>query len=518
MRTHARCSPQRIWLDLAWRPRAPMATVAQLNLIWSALAVACAGFAAASNGGTETVPCRVEGIRSELRCGSVQRPLDPMRPAGTKIDVHYVVVPATARRKLPDAVFFLAGGPGQSAIALAPNVLPLFARLNNRRDIVFVDQRGTGRSAALDCDELHELPLAEQADPRAQERVLLQCRDRLARLPWLGGAAGLRHFTTWVAMQDLEAVRQQLGGAPVNLVGGSYGTRAALEVLRQFPQAVRRVVLDGVAPPDMALPVASSADAQAAFDSLLAACAAEPACGQRYPALRADWETLLARLPLPVEAPHPLNGKVERFTLTRDILLQWVRGPLVAPAVAAALPAALHDAAHGRFQALVGLAALVEGGRGNMLATGMHFSVVCAEDAPHMAASAEGPGADFGTGFATTYSRICEAWPRGDVPAAFYKVAPSAVPVLLLSGGLDPATPPRHGRRVAAALGPTALHVVVANAGHGVMSIGCGRDLLFRFIDAASDAEALRLDADCLRRIPRPGAFLPVETTREHAR
>jgi pimeloyl-ACP methyl ester carboxylesterase len=321
---------------------------------------------------------------------------------------------------------------------------------------------------------------------------------------------GLRHFTTWIASQDLEAVRQQLGGAPVNLVGGSYGTRAALDYLRQYPLGVRRAVLDGVAPPDMVLPAAASADAQAAFDAALAACEAEAACAQRYPRLRSDWAALLASLPMWVEVAHPLRGRVERFMLTRDALLHFVRGPLYAPTVAAGLPAALHEAAQGRLQALVGLGALVEGRSRVPLAMGMHFSVVCAEDAPRLAVATDLPGADFGGSFAGSYRRICDAWPRGVVPDAFHSVPPAAVAVLLFSGGLDPATPPRHGERVAAALGANALHVVVPQAGHGVMGIGCARDLLFRFIDADTDAQALQLDAGCLTRIPRPGAFLPI--------
>jgi len=474
--------------------------------------VAGAAWAVAASASAQAHPCRVPGIRTEVRCGSVMRPLDPGRANGTRIEIHYVVVPAVSRRKLPDAVFLLAGGPGQSAISLAPGLLPLFSRLNNRRDIVFVDQRGTGRSAPLRCDDPRELPLAEQADPLAQERLVLKCRESLSQLPWLGGSAGLGHFTTWVAMQDLEAVRQQLGGAPVNLVGGSYGTRAALEFLRQFPSGVRRMVLDGVAPPDMALPAAGSADSQAALDAMFLACDAEAACASRYPQLRADWAGLLKRLPLSVAVASPLTGRVERFVLSRGMLLQLVRGPLYAPALASALPAALHEAAQGRLQGLAGLAAAVEGRRDASLAMGMHFSVVCAEDAPRIAETTEHPGADFGIGMTASYGRICEAWPRGEVPEAFYRVSTSPVPVLLFSGGLDPATPPRHARRVAAALGSKALHVVVANAGHGVMTIGCARDLVSRFIDAAGDAEALELDAECLRRIPRPGAFAPVET------
>jgi hypothetical protein len=83
--------------------------------------------------------------------------------------------------------------------------------------------------------------------------------------------------------------------------------------------------------------------------------------------------------------------------------------------------------------------------------------------------------------------------------------------VLLLSGGADPATPPRHATRVAAALGTKAQHIVLEQAGHGVMSIGCMRDVVFRFIDAKTDAEALPQNADCALKIPRPGVFVPVQ-------
>ncbi|WP_372528327.1 alpha/beta fold hydrolase, partial [Piscinibacter sp.] len=219
-------------------------------------------------------PCRIAGIKNEVQCGVVLRPLEPARPDGVKIDVHYVVVPAMARRKLPDPVFMLAGGPGQSAIALAPTALPLFTRLNNRRDIVFVDQRGTGRSAPLECEDTWRRPLAEQADPERQVEQLARCRTTLQSLPY----GDLRFFTTPIAMQDLDAVRAQLGAERINLVGGSYGTRAALELLRQFPNRVRRSVIDGVAPPDMALPASFSTDGQAAFDAMLAACERESAC------------------------------------------------------------------------------------------------------------------------------------------------------------------------------------------------------------------------------------------------
>lgn len=459
--------------------------------------------------------CRVAGLRNSVKCGVVQRALDPARPDGSKIDVHYVVVPAMARRKLPDPVFLIAGGPGQSAIDLAPQVMPLFGRLNNRRDIVFVDQRGTGESAPLDCPESKRESLDAQADNDAQIRLLMQCKAALLKKPYINAPADLGFFTTTLAMQDLDAVRQQLGAAQIDLVGVSYGTRAILEYLRQFPNAVRRAVLDSVAPPDMILPASFSIDGQAAFDALLAACETQGDCAKTYPKLRTDWAALLASLPKPATAPHPLTGTPERFTLTRDMVLGAVRGALYNPAMAAALPAAITEAATGRVEGLIGIGSVLGARRGLRLAMGMHFSVVCAEDAPLMPNATDPPGADFGTTQAALYQRVCADWPRGKVPAGFYTIPPSRTPTLLLTGGLDPATPPRHAARVAKALGPAAQLVVVPNAGHSVLGIGCARDVLYRFIDTADDAAATAVDASCLKAIPRPGVFRPIELTAE---
>ncbi len=462
-----------------------------------------------------THDCRIDGIAHTVRCGFVRRPLDPARPGAPTIDVQYVVVPALARRKRPDPVFLLAGGPGQSAIDLAGQTLPLFARLNNRRDIVYVDQRGTGRSAPLACDERPDESLADSADPRHPLERLATCRAALEKLPYIRSDADLGAFTTTLAMQDLDAVRQALGAGRIDLVGVSYGTRAALEYMRQFPAAVRRSVLDAVAPPDMALPASFSTDGQAALDALFDACAADADCRSRHPSLRAGWRALLASLPKPVTAVHPLTGAPERFTLTRPMVLSAVRAPLYSPSIAAALPEAIDAAVHGRYEPLLGVGAMPGARAGARLATGMHFSVVCAEDMPLLEGTAtardtDPPGTDFGRADADLYRSACASWPRGRVPAAFYTVPPSRTPTLLLSGGLDPATPPRHAARVARALGPAAQSVVVPNAGHGVLGIGCVRDVVFRFIDQGDDAAAPPVDARCIEAIPRPPAFVPI--------
>jgi len=471
--------------------------------------LAASGASTPASDADRLAECRIAGFAHPVQCGSVRRPLDPARPDGAAIDVHYVVVPALARRKLPDPVFFLAGGPGQSAIDIAPLVIPLFDRLQNRRDIVFVDQRGTGRSAPLACGDARREPFSDASDPERQLTRIRQCLAGLKASAGTGGAEGLRHFTTTVAMQDLDAVRRVLGAQRIDLVGGSYGTRAALEYQRQFPAAVRRMVLDGVAPPDMVLVASMSTDSQAALDALFDGCARDAACTRAHPALRAHWQDVLASQPRDVVAPDPLTGERAPLHLTREAVLGTVRGPLYAPALAAALPAAIDAAAAGRYDGLVGLGSMLTARRSGHLALGMHFSVVCSEDVPRLPFATDRPGADFGDDFARFYARACDGWPRGDVPAAFYAIGRSAAPVLLLSGGADPVTPPRHGARVATALGPLARHVVVQEAGHGVMAIGCVSDVMYRFIDAADDGAALAVDADCAAHVPRPPAFEP---------
>jgi pimeloyl-ACP methyl ester carboxylesterase len=451
-------------------------------------------------------PCRLRGVEHEALCGSVRRPLDPARLQGMTIEVHYAVLPALARNKKPDPVFFFAGGPGQSAIEVAPTVMALLGRFTNRRDIVLIDQRGAGRSAPLACEpDDPARPLAEQFDPARVRQAQQQCLDRLKALPH----GDLRLFTTTIAMADADAVRVALGAERIDLVGVSYGTRAALEYMRQFPQRVRRAVLDGAAPPDMALPAAFSRDNQAALDALFDACAEDPACAAREPALRERWRALLAGLPRQVTLTHPLTGNSESVEIARDTLLAMVRGPLYAPALAAALPAAIGQAARGRFEPLAGLAVALGGRRGLQVAAGMHFAVVCAEDVPRLAQATDAPGADFGGAFASIYAELCPAVARGEVPDAFYRLSPASAATLVLSGAIDPATPPRHGQRVAGALGAKARHVIVPNAGHGVMGIGCLRDVVYRFVDAATDDEALAVDAACVRSIPRPPMFAP---------
>ena len=279
--------------------------------------------------------------------------------------------------------------------------------------------------------------------------------------------------------------------------------------MRQFPRAVRRVVLDGVAPADMVLPESFAADSQSALDGLFDWCAADAQCNARHPQLRSTWLALLAGMPRRVELANPMSGEVEPITLTRDEVLGMARSPLYVPTLAAALPAAIDEAARGRFAALAGLASALSG-PGATLYSGMHFSVVCSEDAPRMGATPDAARGQPGDAFTRYYQQACASWPRAQVDPAFYATPAAPTATWVLSGAADPATPPRHGERVARALGAKARHTVVPNAGHGVMALPCVRDAMLRFIEAPDDAAALDVRVSCAAAVPHPSVFVPL--------
>ena len=453
-------------------------------------------------------PCHLPGMRDALQCGTLARPLNPEVPNGKQIDIQFAVLPSKAREKHPDPIFFLAGGPGQSAIDVIPAMHGALSRLNNRRDLVFVDQRGTGKTAPLECERETQLSLAESMDPAQMPLRMAACRMALEKLPH----GDLRLYSTTIAMGDLDAVRLALGYGQINLVGASYGTRTALEYLRLYPKQVRRMVIDGVAPASMSLTQTMADDANAAMQSLLTDCKTDVGCTKRHPTLTTQWEKLFASLPQTIAINNPLTGAPERVTLTENMVAAMVRGTLYAPQLAAGLPFAIDEAAQGRWTPMVGLASATISRSGtSAMAMGMHFSVICGED-PLRSASAATAG-HFAGLMDASYAAVCAQWPRSKVDPAFYTVPPSSAPVLMFSGGVDPATPPRHADQVAKALGDKVRHVLVSQAGHGILRLGCTSDMVFKFVDNKAEAEALKVDAACLANIPRPKAFVPLGTS-----
>lgn len=431
-------------------------------------------------------------------------PEDPDAPQGRMIDVRYTVIPAIARNKQTDPIFVFAGGPGQAATRVARQVMPVLAELNARRDLVLIDQRGTGRSNALEC-ETDEGSLATALEPEQQIARLGPCLKALD--------ADLRQYATWIAVRDFDAVRAQLGAERINVWGASYGTRVALEYMRQYPTRVRTAVLDGVAPPDMVIPVSFALDADAALKSLAEVCTRDEQCRKRYPDFDKRVAQLLRRAEsgIDVRMPHPLTGATESFRIDRRMLASMLRVPLYVPQLASVLPYALAEAASdsANLTPLIALSAAISSGISENFAVGMHFAVICAEDGPRIDASgiATADATRFGSSFSALYQQACRLVPSRAVPPEFYSVPASTVPVLIFSGGLDPATPPRHGEAIAKKLG-NAKHVVAPNLGHGISAQGCAPMLVSRFVRQATFD---RVDAECLARIPAPTFFAAIE-------
>ncbi len=458
--------------------------------------------------------CRVPQIENAVKCGTLEVFENRTTKQGRKIGINVVVLPASARMPAPDPVFLFAGGPGQAAGDLAPQAMAILGGLNTRRDIVLIDQRGTGKSNGLTC----KLPDDESPDwmdatkrEALSRAVFRECRETLEK------RADLTQYTTTIAMADIDEMREALGYQKINLWGGSYGTRSSMEYLRRYPDRVRSVVIDGVASPTMALPATFARDAGASYASMLAACEKNPVCNQNFPGVRADVETLLAGLekqPRRQTITNPVTGLAKEIGINHESVLMAVFSTLYVPELQAQLPAALKAAKAGNPGPLSALSSLFGDRDDDKNSLGMRFSVVCAEDVPRItdAERAKGP-APFGTLFSREFIRGCEGWPRGAVPVDFHTPVVSDKPVLIFSGGLDPVTPPSFGEEVKKSL-RNSVHFIAPNLGHGVSNRGCGPKIVKRFIENASVAD---LDGKCLERIPRPTFYEPMREKNKDA-
>lgn len=445
-------------------------------------------------------PCHVRGVDAETRCATVPVPLDPADPASPTVALRVVVVPAVRPDPRPDPVYFLAGGPGQAATEVIGGVLPGLSRVQRHRDLVFVDIRGTGASAPMDCP-----PPAEGAGLAALFADTPAAADVDACLAALPHPP--RHFTTERVVADLERVADALGHPRVNLVGASYGTRLGLSWMRRHPERIRAAVLDGVAPPTVPLFLTFARDAQAALDHWLADCAGDPACAAAAPDPRADLAAAFARAEAPVTLRHPRTGAEETLTLGRDGLAGALRTVLYLPVLAAHLPVTLHAAAEGDPAALVAMTVALGDGAAESTSTGLLLSVVCAEDLPRVdraAAAAQAEGTFLGPGLVEAMADLCARWPAGAPAPDHAEPVRADTPVLLLSGERDPVTPPRLAEEAARTL-PRAVSVTVPGAGHGTLSLGCVPRLVEAFVAAADPAV---VDPACVAGMRAPPASL----------
>jgi pimeloyl-ACP methyl ester carboxylesterase len=447
-------------------------------------------------------PCKGDNTPVDAYCGTLKVYENRETRQGRQIDLNIVVLPALSNDPKPDPFFFLAGGPGQGAAQMAKPLRELFRQILTDRDIVLVDQRGTGKSNPLNClDPDDSLKSWQEGDDVALERL----KTCLA-----GYDADLRHYATPIAMDDLDDVRAFLGYDTINVYGGSYGTRAALVYMRQHGDRVRTAVLDGVAPTNMRLPLFFARDVQRAFDRLIADCEKDEACNKTYPNLNARMRALVERLdknPPLVPIVHPRTGERGEYRMTPRLLMNVFAAALYQPLAASLIPALVERAEQNDFQGVFALGMMNDGAGEPNMSVGMQLSVICAEDAPRITPEdmrKESAGTIFGPYVMRLQQQGCAIWPRGTVDASFYEPVQSSIPTLILSGEIDPVTPPVWGDEVAKTL-PNSRHIVMAGTGHTAGGTGCGRRLIKAFVDAGTPAN---LDTSCVETMTRPPYFV----------
>lgn len=439
----------------------------------------------------------------KAQCGEWAVPEDRTATEGKTITLKVVVIPAVSRNAQPDPLFLFAGGPGQAATEAFPPFLNAFDRIQQDRDLVLIDQRGTGENNPLQCPDAEEDPtsltLTEAEAETLQTEGLRECLTQLAGDP--------RWYTTENSARDFDEVRAALGYEKINLYGVSYGSRMALTYLNLFPERVRAVILDGVVPQDEALGIDVAADAQRALEMLFARCEADEACRAAFPNLRTEFESVLATLQ--AEAPiitanHPATGQPLQLRLTRSGAAVTIRLLSYAPETAALLPLLIHQAAQKDYTMLAAQLLAVSEDLSESISGNLNASVLCAEDAPFITPeqAAQANANTYLDDLQTAqFETLCGIWPRGAVSDDFKRPVQSSVPVLLLSGEADPVTPPSNAEQVARTL-PNSLHVVAPGQGHNVLMRGCLPRVAADFIEAGSVAG---LDVACAQAIaPMP--------------
>jgi pimeloyl-ACP methyl ester carboxylesterase len=475
------------------------AVLAGLSLL---AAAACSGGPAPERS-IALSPCRLGGLSGEAQCGTWRVFEDRAARSGRTIDLAVAVVPALANSPRPDPLFVLVGGPGQGATEAGASIAEVLRDVRRKRDIVLVDQRGTGKSNPLRCETDREQPLEELLAPHADPAKTRACHAALA--------ADTRLYATPVAMDDLDEVRGALGYERINLWGGSYGTRAALVYSRQHPERVRSLVLDGSAPFALKLPLYVARDAQRALDLLYGDCERDADCRAAFPEARAHFRELLARSSqraIDVSFAHPRTGSPGRLRIEHAGLAGAARSLLYVPELASLLPLAVERAMTGDFAAFI--ASVDAFARGVSVSTGMFLSIVCAEDVPRFdAVQAEQVSRDtfLGGAWLSDLRSECDNWPSAQLPHTYFEPVASDVPSLLLSGNLDPVTPPSWGEEVQRHL-LRSRHIVVPGAGHGTTSLGCVPDLLAEFLESLDPAA---LDVTCVERLTRPPFFTSLQ-------
>lgn len=470
--------------------------------------LALAAEAAAPAPKLELKPCTgISGLPPEARCGTYEVWENRAAKSGRKIPLRVLVIPAKGPDRQPDPFVFFNGGPGESNVDAASWLVEGFGALLERRDLLLVDFRGTGGTAALVCPEMQEIAGAQGfLDHFLPPEGTKACAERLAK------TADLSQYTNDTSVDDIDEVRAALGYEKINILGGSGGSRSGLVYMRRHPDRVRTAVLSGLVPTDERGPFWMARHAQQALDGLIDECKADEGCRTAFPRFREEVAAVLDRIekePVALTVQDGETGKPAAVRLTRGAVAQTLRYMLYDPAKAARLPWTVHRAFEGDWKPVAEEALASVSGLGEMN-RGYYLSLTCSEDLP-LIREGEIPAAIEGTFLGDFRIRAqqaaCALWPVPPVGREFLEPVTSDVPVLLISGERDPVTPPGNAERAARTL-KNSVHVVVPDAGHnynGLEGAECIDDLIVRFVEAGTSKG---FDTSCIAQIKRPEFLL----------
>ncbi|MBT40909.1 MAG: peptidase [Idiomarina sp.] len=473
-----------------------------LGLVALGLLISATSITASANQDTsqETAePCFINGVDERLNCGFVKVPENYNQADGKQIAIHYAVLPAISEGKRSDPLLILAGGPGQAATELTPMIAKIFEPVRKTRDIVLIDQRGTGKSNPLQCEVDHADELLQTDDAQSLTKLAAGCLQKFEDTDTL-------QYTTLNSIKDFEQVREHLGIKQFNLYGGSYGTRVGLKYLQHYPDSVRTATLDAVAPPQVVIGP-FGLHASLAFNKLVEDCNQQLRCEQRFPNVKNDYQQVMQALdeqPQRLQINDPLTNQPTDILLSSGRFSSIIRLALYSPMTRQLLPFTINEAAAGNFQPVLGLMGSTTVAAQNSIYLGLMLSVLCSEDLPRADAQllAQDANNDFiGGRTGEAFQALCKAWPADAVAAEWAAPVESDKPVLLLSGTQDPVTPPRWGDIAARTLTNSA-HFVAEHASHTIASHTCANKIIADFIEAGSVQD---LSGECLKkRVAQP--------------
>ena len=438
--------------------------------------------------------CHLGEIRSQVKCGKLEVPENYQKPDGDKIAVNFAVLPAIDDSEYKTPLMFLAGGPGQAAVELATVLNRVFSEVRKTRDIILVDQRGTGESSALSCefeavDNVYS-SLSDELNPQEIKDCVSQFKGDVTQ------------YNSENAIRDFDAIRAALGHEKLNIYGGSYGTRAGLVYMRMFPESLESVVLDSVGPIEVPIGMFGQSGARS-FNLLIDNCKNSGACHKAFPNLAEEFQTVKARLakaPVSIDILHPRLGTPTKLVIDEAKFTGNLRFQLYGMEGRSMVPLVIHQAFLGNYQPLTGLMARTEGEQ--LVYIGLLFNIICNEDIPRLSAADKAADANNnfdGKASHLAWELVCPFFPEYRPSKDFYQSVTADIPTLILSGNLDPVTPPSNGEHSANSL-PNSHHIIVENASHTVAMSTCASDIVNEFL---TSKDPKSLDESCLKDIPQ---------------